>query len=158
MNKLWIALTLSLAANYSTAAAEKKVTEPKPFEGKPSVVLQVFDISSQIARPITGNTLSISKKQSRLCWSSVNLPVQNKAMVVEAFYAPNTLTLVSPGSKIDSSPDKKNHTIVTEINNMGNQNVNRCWGFDKTDPIGKYKMEIQINDYIFKGLEFEIVK
>lgn len=68
------------------------------------------------------------------------------------------MKLASPGSKIDSSADKKNHTIITEINLANNQVLNRCWGFDKTDPVGKYKMEIQINDHIFKGLEFEIVK
>ncbi|MDD0824692.1 hypothetical protein PTQ27_09495 [Mannheimia sp. AT1] len=158
MNKLYVALILALTANYSLAAAEKKANEPKPFDGKPTVGLHVFDTSTKVAKPISGNTLSISKKQNRLCWSSINVPLQNKVTIAEAFYAPDVLKIISEGSKVDSSADKKQHTIVSEITNVNTENLNRCWDFDKTDPIGKYQMEIQINDIIFKGLEFEIVK
>ncbi|WP_209025912.1 hypothetical protein [Mannheimia haemolytica] len=158
MNKLWTVLALTITSHYSFAAAEKIVTKDLPAEGKPAVVLQVFDESEKIAKPIKGNKLFISKKQTRLCWHSINLPVQNKVTIAEAFYAPAAMKLASPGSKINSSADKKNHTIITEINLANNQVLNRCWGFDKTDPVGKYKMEIQINNHIFKGLEFEIVK
>ncbi|MEG9531695.1 hypothetical protein [Mannheimia indoligenes] len=159
MNKLWAIVALAMATNYSFAAAGKKPAEPKPFEGKPTVVLQVFDISTKVARPIQGTTMSISKKQNQLCWHSINVPTQNKVMIAEAFYAPAKMKLSSPGSRVDSSEDGKNHTIITETNLVNhNQPLSRCWGFDKTDPIGKYKMDVQINDQVFKGLEFEIVK
>ncbi|STY62873.1 hypothetical protein M3704_06460 [Mannheimia haemolytica] len=158
MKKLSTLLALVMAAGYAAAAADKPVVKPIPFEGKPAVSLQVFDMSGKVARPIQGNTLSISKKQNRLCWVSVNIPLQGKVNIVEAFYAPAALTLVSPGSQFDSSADNKNHTIVTLVESNNNQSVSRCWSFDQTDPIGKYKLEVQIKDQVFKGLEFEITK
>ncbi|MEG9499005.1 hypothetical protein [Mannheimia indoligenes] len=159
MNKLWAIIALAMATNYSLAAANKKPAEPKPFEGKPAVALQVFDISTKVARPIQGTTMSISKKQNQLCWSSINMPLQNqKVKIVEVFYAPGIIKLDSPGSRINSAEDKKSHIIETEINNMSQQNINRCWAVDHRDPIGKYRLDIQINDYSFKGLEFEIAK
>lgn len=158
MNKLLTTLALIVTAQYSFAAAEKVITPKVPFEGKPTVVLQVLDLNGKVARPIKGNKLSISKKQTQLCWHSINVPTQNKVMIAEAFYAPAKMKLVSPGSRVDSSKDGKNHTVITEANLVNNQSLSRCWGFDKNDPIGKYKMEIQINDQVFKGLEFEIVK
>lgn len=159
MNKLWAMVALAMATNYSLAAAEKKLAEPKPFENKPAVILKVFDMSTKVARPIQGTTLSISKKQNQLCWYSINVPVQNKVMIAEAFYAPAKMKFVSSRSQVDSSEDGKNHTIITETSLVNhNQPLSRCWRFYKTDPIGKYKMEVQINDLIFKGLEFEIVK
>ncbi|AHG77463.1 hypothetical protein CT138_06480 [Mannheimia varigena] len=158
MNKLLTIFALVVTSQYSFAAAEKTITPKTPVEGKPAVVLQVLDVSGKAAKPIKGNKLSISKKQTQLCWYSINVPTQNKVMIAEAFYAPAEMKLASPGSRVDSSEDGKNHTIITEVNLVNNQPLSRCWGFDKTDPVGKYKMEVQINNQIFKGLEFEIVK
>lgn len=158
MNKLYAALIFTLATPYSFAAAEKKIDEIKPMDGKPAVVLQVFDISGEADKPITGTTLSIEKKQNKLCWTSLNVPIQPKTLLAEAFYAPDKFKIVSQGSKVDSSADEKNHTIVSEVTNINSPNLSRCWVFNESDPIGKYKMEIQINDYIFKELAFELVK
>lgn len=158
MNKLYAALILALTTNYSLAAAEKKINEPKPFDGKPAIVLQVYDVSGKVEKQIKGTTLSIEKKQNKLCWVSINVPIKPQTLLAEAFYAPDKFKLIAPGTKIDSSADQKNHTVVSQITNMNNQNFSRCWSFDKNDPIGKYQMEIQINDHIFKGLDFEIVK
>lgn len=52
MNKLWTVLALTITSHYSFAAAEKIVTKDLPAEGKPAVVLQVFDESEKIAKPI----------------------------------------------------------------------------------------------------------
>lgn len=156
MKKWWTAAAVLVWANTSFAAAEKK-SEPA-FDGKPAIAMQILDISGKVARPIKGTTLSISKKQNRLCWSSVNVPTVGKVMVAEAFYAPSEFKIFSEGSEVRTSPDKKSHTVVTHMNQVGNQNITRCWNFDESDPKGKYQMEIQINNQVFKGLSFEIVK
>lgn len=158
MNKLWTALALAMVSHYSFAAAEKPISKPLPFDGKPAIVVQVFDINGKVARPIKGNKLNIEKKQNRLCWNSVNVPVQGKVMIAEAIYAPGPAKASSEGSQVQPSPDGTSNTIITNINNATENYVSRCWTFDKSDPIGKYRLDVQINDQVFKGLEFEIVK
>lgn len=64
MNKLYAALILALTTNYSLAAAEKKINEPKPFDGKPAIVLQVYDVSGKVEKQIKGTTLSIEKNKT----------------------------------------------------------------------------------------------
>lgn len=159
MNKLWSALALIISTQYSFAAADKPTEAVLQPKDKPMVSLQVLDISKKNPQPIAGNTLSISKKQNQLCWRSYNMLIPNKVMIAEAFYAPDAIKFTSPNSTIEASKDKKEYLIVTEMTNMNTgKYVGRCWTFNKTDPIGKYKMEIQINDQVFKGLEFELVK
>lgn len=154
-----VLISLIVASSQSFAAMEKTEVKPLPFGGKPAVALQVFEVKNNVFKPIQGTKLSIRKKQNQLCWQSVNVPLQSNNMVAEAFYAPNEFKLNSPNSQITSSNDKKNHTIVTEIKTSEvSQYIRRCWSFDRKDPTGKYQMEVQINDHIFKGLEFEIVK
>ncbi|MEG9488564.1 hypothetical protein [Mannheimia indoligenes] len=156
MNKLFTVLTLAMVSHYSFAAVEKPVT--KPLDGKPAVAIQIFDVSGKVAKPIQGNKLNIAKKQNRLCWNSINVPVEGKVMIAEAIYAPAKSKAISEGSQVQASPDGTSNTIITNLNNVTEKYVSRCWDFDKTDPIGKYKMDVQINDQVFKGLEFEIVK
>lgn len=158
MNKLWAVVALAMATNYSLAAADKKPAEPKPFEGKPAVALQVFDASGKVAKPIKGTKLNIAKKQDRLCWHSINVPVQGNVMIAEAIYAPAKAKAAASGSQVIPSPDGTSNTIITNLTNVNKEYVSRCWNFDNTDPVGKYKIDIQINDQVFKGLEFEIVK
>lgn len=159
MNKLWTIVTLALATNSSFAAAEKAANKPQQAEKKPAIVLQIFDTSTKISRPIKGNKLSISKKQNQLCWNAVNLTLPtNEVTIAEAFYAPAPMNLLANGSTLESSADKKSHTVITKSKVQLNQVVGRCWGFDSTDPIGKYKLDVQINNIIFKDLAFEIVK
>lgn len=158
MKKLWLVLSLIMTTHYSFAAAEKKVATAKPIEGKPAVVLQVFDLNGKVARPIKGNILNISKKQSRLCWYSVNIPTQGKVMIAEAFYAPSRTKFISEGSRYNPSPDGTSNTIVTNLTNATPSNIQRCWDFNNSDPAGIYRIDIQINDYVFTDLTFEVKK
>lgn len=158
MNKLWAGLALAITTQYSLAAAEKTVPQPLPMEGKPAIVVQIFDTSAKVSRPIAGNKIDRSKKHNRLCWSSVNVPVQGKVMIAEAIYAPGPAKASSAGSQVQPSSDGTSNTIITNVNNITENYISRCWLFDHTDPIGKYRMDVQINDQVFKGLEFEIVK
>lgn len=156
MKKLLV-LAISMISATTMAAEGKKNEEPKAFDGKPAIALRVIDFSGKAPRVIKGNKLSISKKQ-QLCWSSINVPVSGKVRVAEAFYAPAATNFSSPGMTINASADKKEFLIVGDVAATNNEYVTRCWKFDSKDPVGAYRMEVQIGDVVFKNLAFEITK
>ncbi|AWI51629.1 hypothetical protein AM202_02850 [Actinobacillus minor 202] len=139
------------------ASANEKQEIKLPFNGKPSVVLRVVDFSTKSPRVIDGKSVSISKKQ-QLCWSSVNVPVSSKVRIAEAFYTPAETDFSSPGMVINASDNKKEFLILGEVASVNNEYISRCWKFDTTDPIGTYHMEIQIGDFVFKNLSFNVIK
>nr|WP_314740148.1 hypothetical protein [uncultured Haemophilus sp.] len=156
MKKMMVTALTLLSA---TAMAAPK-TETKPANNtnnQPTVVLNVFDFSSKSPRPIKGTKISQSKNQ-QLCWSSINVPLTGRMLIAEAFYAPAPTNFVSEGMSVTASEDKKEFLIVGDVIAKDNENITRCWKFGKSDPVGKYQMEVQIGSYVFKGLNFEVVK
>lgn len=156
MKKMMIA-TLGLVSATAIAAPKTETKVADPTNGQPTVVLNVYDFSSKSPRPVKGNKISHSKNQ-RLCWSSLNVPLTGRMRVAEAFYAPAPTNFASEGMSVTASEDKKSFLVVGDVIAKDKENITRCWKFDKSDPIGKYEMEVQIGNYVFKNISFEVVK
>lgn len=156
MKKMMI-VTLAMLSATTMAATKTNIKPENTPTAQPTVVLRVLDFSSKTPRPLTENKLSQSKNQ-QLCWSSVNVPLSGKVQFAEAFYAPAATTFTSEGMSVTASEDKKEFLIVGNVTFKDNTNLTRCWKFTKEDPVGHYRLDVQINDIIFKGLAFEVVK
>lgn len=156
MKKMMIA-TLALVSATVMAAPKTETKVADPTNGQPAVVLNVYDFSSKSPRPVKGNKISQSKNQ-QLCWTSLNVPLTGRMRVAEAFYAPAPTNFASEGMSVTASEDKKEFLIVGDVIAKDQENITRCWRFGKSDPIGKYGMEVQVGNYVFKNLSFEVVK
>ncbi len=157
MKKLLIfilALTLSCVGWWYLT---KMKTPQKYADGKPAITLRIVDAKGQVPIFITGNQLSLSQEH-KLCWATVNMRFDTKVHVVEEFHTPEKMSFAAPDTQVATSPDGKNHLLTTLLDSTNGEYVSRCWAFDNNDPIGKYKVDIQVNDYFFKGLEFEVIK
>lgn len=150
-------LTLSFFSAITMAVENNKIAAQNASEKKPTVILRVMDFSGKVPRVVNSQKVSISKKH-QLCWSTVNVPVSEKVRIVEAFYTPSATNFNSPGMTIKASEDKKEFLIIGDVNSVNNEYVIRCWKFDNKDPIGLYRMEIQVGNIIFKDLSFSITK
>ena len=141
-------LALISASVMAAPKTETTSTAKDPINGQPAVVLNVYDVSSK--------TPSLVNQQ--LCWSSLNVPLTGRVRIAEAFYAPAPTNFASEGMSVTASEDKKEFLIVGDVIAKDKENITRCWKFGKSDPIGKYGMEVQIGNYVFRNLAFEIVK
>lgn len=155
MKKLMMTTLALLSA--SVFAAPKADVKPQKQAKQPTVVLNVVDVSGKAPKLIKGTKISRSQKQ-QLCWHSTNVPLTGRVRVAEAFYAPAPTNFASQGMSVRASEDKKEFLIVGDIIPDNKEHLSRCWRFDNKDPIGKYKLDVQIGDIVFKGLSFEITK
>ena len=156
MRKMMIA-TLALVSATAMAAPKTETKVADPTNGQPAVVLNVYDFSSKSPRLVKGTQISRSQNQ-QLCWSSLNVPLTGRVRIAEAFYAPAPTNFASEGMSVTASEDKKEFLIIGDVIAKDKENITRCWKFGKSDPIGKYGMEVQIGNYVFKNLAFEVVK
>lgn len=152
---LGLSLTLLSTAVFATEKPQTPTTQAK---GQPTVILQVLDFSGKTPRVMKENKLSRSNKNHKLCWATINLPVSGMVRIAETFHTPAPSNFKSTGMSIHASNGNKTFLIVGDVRAKNNENVQRCWRFDNSDPLGKYQFEVQVSDYLFKGLGFEIVK
>lgn len=127
-------------------------------ETKPHLKLGVYDTSTKVAKDI-GLTYSVSNKNLMLCWTVVNMKFDaaNRNQVVEVFDAPtSSANFAKPGATVRKVDNKI--SISSIIPSANNEYIQHCWKFDNTDPLGKYKMNVQVNETSFGPLEFELVK
>lgn len=153
MKKSLVALAFFSASVW--ANTETQGLQPSA-QNAPMIRFGVLDTRNQIAQD-AGLTYSISNPHHELCWSAFNLPFQMQNKVVEVFVSPKAAQFKSAGSTVERSKDKKTHTISTFVPNR-QASINKCWRFDKQDPLGKYKVDIRINDIVFPTQTFELVK
>ena len=158
MKKMMIATLALISASVMAAPkTETTSTAKDPINGQPAVVLNVYDVSSKSPSLVKGTQISRSQNQ-QLCWSSLNVPLTGRVRIAEAFYAPAPTNFASEGMSVTASEDKKEFLIVGDVIAKDKENITRCWKFGKSDPIGKYGMEVQIGNYVFRNLAFEVVK
>lgn len=148
------ALVLFSASVFAESKADIK---PKEQGKQPTVFLGIIDISARSPKSIKGLKISRSKKQL-LCWYSTNIPLTGKVRIAEAFYAPAPTNFTSQGMSVHASENKKEFLIVGDIIPDDKEHLSRCWEFNNKDPIGQYKLDIQISNLIFKDFSFEITK
>lgn len=97
-------------------------------------------------------------KGDRFCWLAENLP--NGMMEVREHHRTSQASqLVHPQLKITSSPDQTEHTAVYPLAEFTPQTQrSQCWSLDKTDPLGRYILTVQIGENQFTPWQFEVVE
>lgn len=123
----------------------------------PAIQLSVIQKVGSSTRPLNSLQLSRSAKDLSLCWQVVNIPVASAMNIEETFIAPKRSVMVDTHSQVISSSDGRTHRILS-TQHSSNGIAEKCWNFDKTDPTGKYQLNVKVNDVEFKDLSFEIVK
>lgn len=152
--KKQLALTLGLIATVTLAA---NAQNQPVANSQPAAFIQVLDLSGKTPRTISGNKVSLSKKQ-QLCWGTLNIKFTGKTRVTETFHSPAATKFTSDKDQSYASNDKKEFVIVSEVMPSKDNSISRCWQLEKKDPIGKYSLDVQIGDINFSGLKFEVVK
>ncbi|MGX2955964.1 hypothetical protein ACWIW6_06825 [Ursidibacter sp. B-7004-1] len=156
MNK---ALALALGILSTTVFAEDKVQQESLEKSlEPKLALTIYDTSNKVPRAVEGLKYSLKAKNLSLCWTAFDMPFIQSNKVVELFHSPKAGKFTDTSGSSVSSKDKKQHTIENYLPSVNGQYIHRCWNFDKKDPLGKYSVEVQINDIKFPALSFEVVK
>lgn len=147
---------LALISSFAFAEDSKKEVTT---QNQPVAEIRVFDISGSEPKLMKGNQLSRTK-QRQLCITLANLPVQDKNLFAEYFQAPAPMAFSIEGAntQVDSNQHNTLLTMNIEKSDLVNNTLSQCWKFNKQNPIGIYKLDLQFNDLVFKGLEFEILK
>lgn len=164
MKKILIALlslasTTVLAEEYSIVpvVSEEQIAS-LPAQLPPILKLGVYDTSDGFINEVTSKKYSIKNSGHNLCWIAFNLPFGESNHVVETFVAPKKTAFNDPPSHKKVSKSGRTHTISLDLPSENNLFIQRCWRFDKKDPIGQYKVTIKINEYTFPAQIFEVVK
>ncbi|MDO4697695.1 MAG: hypothetical protein Q4A60_03325 [Pasteurellaceae bacterium] len=152
-----LAITLGLLAG--TALANQPNTSQAEAQ-PPSLTLEVFDTSTGVHSIVEGRKFSVSRKNIELCWTAFNLSIEPNNTSIEIFVSPKRATFVDQGSKISKSKDGRKHTITSTFSTDKTDQdlVRKCWKFDKKDPLGKYTLEVQVNNIKFPPQTFHVVK
>lgn len=150
--KKWIIGALSLIS--LTSIAQDNVIQ----DNLPRLKLAVYDFSTSTPKEV-GRTYSLSNKHHRLCWTAFNMPFEPlNNQVTQIFTTPDKNTKFTiPAAKTEVSENGLS-TIITTTQPSSKQGVmENCWEFEKTDPLGKYTLAVQINDIVFSAIDFNVI-
>lgn len=111
----------------------------------PTFYMGVIDVGSAQKTQISQNTLSLSNPSHQLCWQATGLnPNTPRFIINEHITSPAPAVFKDNSARIESTG--LNHQIVRGVISDGSGNLRRCWQFDKSDPIGSYRLSITIDD------------
>lgn len=160
-----IALFLSVISAFSFAqevviipivAEQQMANLPKDYP--PILKLAVVDISDGTLNEIQDKKYSIKNSGHNLCWIVFNMPFSPSNQITEVFSSPKKANFSDPNGSRKVSKNGKNHTISIDLPSQNDQFIQRCWKFDKKDPVGKYTLAIKINGINFPAQTFEVIK
>lgn len=128
---------------------------------EPSAQIKIFDVSGKDKKLIEGTQVSRSKPR-QVCVSVNNVvPLENNVFA-QFIIAPHKFAIHNNEKfvKIETTSDGKEHLIVLNLpkSSVVNGNVLQCLQLEQTDPMGLYKVDVQFNDFVAKGLLFEVLK
>ncbi|QGM80370.1 hypothetical protein [Otariodibacter oris] len=150
-------LAIALGVVFTTSvvcAAEQQISVPQDIQ--PMLRFGVFDTSNTVAQEV--EKYSLGNPSHKLCWVAFNMPFQPLNQVKEIFNAPQKTTFIDGPSKITTSEDGKTHTLEVSLPSNNGEFIERCWSFGENDPIGKYSVDVQVNDVTYPTQYFEVVK
>lgn len=133
------------------------VTMPEQATVEPKLILGVFEDSNTGLKSTNQNAISRSNPNMRICWVAYDLNGSPKANVTEHIISPKRTIFGTVTGQSSSSADGKQHQILSTLDNV-NGTVTQCWQFDKTDPIGQYRIDISIDDIVFPTQFFNVIK
>ncbi|OOF66058.1 hypothetical protein [Rodentibacter sp. Ppn85] len=151
-----IATMLFGAINVAEAKTADNQKEQKAVS--PEIYLSVFDTSVEPFTDLKTTVLPRSQSALRLCWVAQG-QFSEMVSTIETLKAPKKQTVTAQGSQISTSKDGKVNVIRSTLETLDQgRNLVRCWNFDESDPLGQYKIQIQIMGKIYQDLPFSVVK
>lgn len=139
-----------LTASIAMAAEQPTTLTKEQIEAAPKMNFGVFDTSSKVPSKLATNIYSVSKsKDLQVCWAAFDMPLQENNQAVEVFNTPAASKFVEKNGLVTSSSDNKQHTVTTQVKRTNNEFVTKCWSFDNTDPLGKYTIDVKVNNIVF---------
>lgn len=153
-------LLLTVMISNSILAQPTTLNQTTQQPTPPMLKLGVYDLSGKVPKDV-GLKYSIKNKNLQLCWAAFNMPFSptNQNEVIQQFVSPKKTAYNGlNNANIVVSPDGKTTTIKLILPSHQNQFIEQCWKYEKSDPLGKYKLTVRVNDIQFDTLEFELVK
>lgn len=138
----------ALLSGVSLAAEQPKL---------PMLKLAVYENDGKTTKEL-GSRYDVKNEKLSLCWVIFNMPFETKNLVTEIFVSPAAATFHNNEGSSVKSNDGKTHTIQSELSRQNDNFLARCWKFDLNDPMGKYSVQVQINNIQFDAQTFELVK
>ncbi|MDH2925486.1 hypothetical protein EV693_10524 [Nicoletella semolina] len=154
MKKFTISLFALISANVMAVSSIERPQENIP----PKLRFGVFEVKEKGSRLLESNQFSVSNKEHKLCWAAFDMPFDVSNTVIEVFYSPKKAKFIDTIQQVSTSEDGKTHTVTSKLPSQQGKFIERCWTFDKNDPLGKYSVDIQVNDIIFPTQYFEVTK
>lgn len=92
----------------------------------------------------------------KFCWLVEGVTDKKANKVTEVFQTPTGGKFIYPDAKVVSNADASKHVIRSAIAaNPAGQYI-RCWGFDETDPTGRYSVEVAVGKTKFPPFSFQV--
>lgn len=156
--KKFAVLALSMFC-FNAMAENNGNTVTNTQQSQPIAAIRVIDSSVKPEKLMEGNSLSRTKAR-KLCTIIENVNAQDNNQFAVYFQAPAPISFAGIQGKIQSEDNQKNHLIIFNVDkkDIKNNQFVQCWTFGKEDPIGEYKLDLQFNDIVFKGLSFNLLK
>ncbi|OOF54123.1 hypothetical protein BKK56_10355 [Rodentibacter genomosp. 2] len=157
--------TLSLISIVTVLLGAINVVEAKTSDNQkdkkmlsPEIYLSVFDASTTPFTDLKTTVLQRAQSNLQLCWVAQG-QFPEMVSTIETLKAPGKQEIKAKGSQVSISKDGKVNVIRGRLGTLDNgRRLVKCWYFDESDPLGKYKLQIQIMGKVYKDLPFSVVK
>lgn len=149
-----VLLNIFAAAVANTASA---VTLPDQEAKQPKMAFGVYEQTKTGLKPANQTVLSRTDGKTRLCWAAYDLPLQPSANIVEHIASPSAAVFNDPQGRSERTHNGLQHHIYFD-RILLDGTVSRCWQFSKTDPIGEYKMQIEVGKIQFPAYTFTVTE
>lgn len=153
--KKYLSLFMALLA---TNAMAETVTPAAP--SAPTIYLSTVETGGSVLKSLNTTTYSVSNAKLNLCWEVVGVPISVKNNVVEVMTGPERFTVIGDNnSSVDADKSGKVYTIKqVAAAAINNEFIRRCWKFDKSDPLGEYKLDVTVNGVSLPTKTFTLIK
>lgn len=156
-------LSIGGMASANSTLQSTVVTPTQPTQvvaQQPFIVISAFEKNSaNQLNSLNSRVVKRSEASHRLCWVILNHAKQGKIKVEEHIYSPASTQFVDPSATfVGRSQDGKYHRLDRELRVMPeHQQLEKCWQFDQTDPLGVYEIQLKVDDIEFPKQEFRLI-
>lgn len=165
MKKMLLLLSvLSISGLASANGLQSTVVTPEQsvqqITQQPFIVISAFEknAANQL-NSLNSRVVKRSSANQRLCWVILSHHKQGKIKVEEHIYSPAAAQFIDPSATfVGRSQDGKYHRLDRELRVMPeHQQLEKCWQFDQTDPLGVYEIQLKVDDIEFPKQEFRLI-
>lgn len=147
-----------LAAALMAATASAAIDPQAPIQASVSAEKTVqFGTFTDPANGVIGEQTEFSRlKGPDLCWKVSGLVSGQTYLGVETFVAPDGARFTDGAYQAKTLEDGVRHEIGFAFSANRNGEVNRCWKFDSSDPLGQYKLTLRVGETVFSPFDFVV--